>query len=81
MVTSLVRGDRSQQAEPEPSPGLHASKCGLPPNMATTCPIEASVGPRMGLPYMSPSSSPHIMLYILKTNHLCTVDRTVVTKS
>jgi hypothetical protein len=48
---------------------LHARKCGLPPNVATALPIQALKGPLLGLLYVSPSSSPHIMLYRLKTNH------------
>lgn len=60
---------------------LHARKCGLPPNVVPALPIQASAEPFLGLPYMSPSSSPHVMLYILKTNHFVLWIRTVVTKS
>lgn len=54
---------------------------GLPPNVVTAFPIQASAGPFLGLLYINPSSSPHIMLYILKTNHLCTLDKNSCNKA
>lgn len=42
--------------------------------------FQVSAVPFLGLPHMSPSSSSHIMIYILKTNQLSTVDKNCCNK-
>lgn len=64
--------DRAQQAEHMPGNEGFLHMWPLP--------SQVSAVPFLGLPHMSPSSSSHIMIYILKTNHFSTGDKNCCNK-